>query len=58
MCLIAFAWRAHHRYPLALIANRDEFHLRPSAAAGFDYGRTFDLLAVIGHRKLSLFHLL
>ena len=36
MCLIAFAWRTHHRYPLALIANRDEFHLRPSAAAGFD----------------------
>ena len=36
MCLIAFAWRLHHRYPLALIANRDEFHLRPSAAAGFD----------------------
>jgi uncharacterized protein with NRDE domain len=36
MCLIAFAWRAHQRYPLALIANRDEFHLRPSSAAGFD----------------------
>ena len=36
MCLIAFAWRTHHRYPLALIANRDEFHLRPSATAGFD----------------------
>ena len=36
MCLIAFSWRAHHRYTLALIANRDEFHLRPSAAAGFD----------------------
>jgi uncharacterized protein with NRDE domain len=36
MCLIAFAWRTHRRYPLALIANRDEFHSRPSAAAGFD----------------------
>src|SRR5688572_1197635 len=36
MCLIAFAWRAHQRFPLALIANRDEFHLRPSSAAGFD----------------------
>ena len=36
MCLIAFAWRIHHRYPLALIANRDEFHDRPSAAASFD----------------------
>jgi uncharacterized protein with NRDE domain len=36
MCLIAFAWRSHRRYPLALIANRDEFHSRPSGAAGFD----------------------
>jgi uncharacterized protein with NRDE domain len=36
MCLIAFAWRAHPRYELALIANRDEFHARPAAPAGFD----------------------
>lgn len=36
MCLIALAWRVHSRYPLALIANRDEFHARPSAAADFD----------------------
>jgi uncharacterized protein with NRDE domain len=36
MCLIAFAWRSHPRYPLVLIANRDESHARPSAAAGFD----------------------
>jgi uncharacterized protein with NRDE domain len=36
MCLIAFAWRTHQRFPLALIANRDEFHLRPAAAAGVD----------------------
>jgi uncharacterized protein with NRDE domain len=36
MCLIAFAWRAHPRYPLVLIANRDEFHARPAAAAEFD----------------------
>jgi uncharacterized protein with NRDE domain len=35
MCLIAFAWRCHPRYSLALIANRDEFHGRPSAPAGF-----------------------
>lgn len=31
MCLIAFAWRAHPRYPLILAANRDEFHRRPSS---------------------------
>ena len=36
MCLIAFAWGSHRRYPLVLIANRDESHSRPSAAAGFD----------------------
>ena len=36
MCLIAVAWRAHRRYPLVVIANRDEFHARPAAAAGFD----------------------
>jgi uncharacterized protein with NRDE domain len=35
MCLIAFAWRAHPRYPLILAANRDEFHRRPSAPAQF-----------------------
>ena len=35
MCLIAFAWRVHPRWPLVLIANRDEFHARPSAAANF-----------------------
>ena len=36
MCLIAVAWRSHPRYPLALIANRDELHARPAAAADFD----------------------
>lgn len=36
MCLIALAWRVHPRFPLALIANRDEFHARPTAAASFD----------------------
>lgn len=36
MCLIALAWRVHPRYPLALIANRDESHARPTAAAGPD----------------------
>lgn len=35
MCLILFAWQAHPRYRLVLGANRDEFHERPTAAAGF-----------------------
>lgn len=36
MCLIAVAWQHHPRYALALIANRDEFHGRPTAPAGVD----------------------
>src|SRR5262245_58420685 len=36
MCLIAIAWRAHRSYPLVVVANRDELHARPAAAAGFD----------------------
>lgn len=36
MCLIALAWQHHPRYRLALIANRDEAHARPTAAAGAD----------------------
>lgn len=35
MCLILFAWQAHPRYTLVVAANRDEFHSRPSAPAGF-----------------------
>lgn len=35
MCLLIFAHRADPRYPLVLAANRDEFHARPTAAAGF-----------------------
>lgn len=35
MCLIVFAWRAHPRWPLVMIANRDEYHARPTAAADF-----------------------
>jgi uncharacterized protein with NRDE domain len=33
MCLIALAWHCHPRYHLALAANRDEFHGRPSLPA-------------------------
>lgn len=36
MCLIALAFARHPRYPLALVANRDELHARPAAAAGPD----------------------
>jgi len=34
MCLIAFAWDEHPDYLLALAANRDEFHARPTAPLG------------------------
>ncbi|MFV8818666.1 NRDE family protein [Haliea sp. E17] len=35
MCLILFSWRQRADIPLLLAANRDEFHARPSRAAGF-----------------------
>lgn len=38
MCLIAFAWRQHPRYRLAIAANRDEAHARPTAQASIDPG--------------------
>ncbi|HET6804926.1 MAG TPA: NRDE family protein [Frateuria sp.] len=31
MCLTAFAWNVHPRWRLVLVANRDEYHARPSA---------------------------
>ncbi|MEP6632684.1 MAG: NRDE family protein [Luteimonas sp.] len=49
MCLIALAWRIHPRYRLALIANRDEFHARPTASADFDP----DTADVYGGRDLQ-----
>lgn len=33
MCLIVVGWRVHSGFPLAVAANRDEFHRRPTAAA-------------------------
>lgn len=35
MCLIAFAWGISPDWPLILLANRDEFHARPSAPLAF-----------------------
>jgi len=35
MCLILLAWRVHPHHRLVLAANRDEFHARASAAAGY-----------------------
>lgn len=35
MCLILFSYDNHPRYRLVLIANRDEFYDRPTAAANF-----------------------
>lgn len=33
MCLIGIAWKVHPKFDLAIAANRDEFHARPSARA-------------------------
>jgi uncharacterized protein with NRDE domain len=49
MCLISLNWRAHPRYELVLAANRDEFHHRPTAAAGW----WADAADVFGGRDLS-----
>lgn len=35
MCLIAFAYKLHPRYPLIFLGNRDEFHARPTRPAQF-----------------------
>ena len=35
MCLIAFAWQSHPDWPLIVAANRDEYHARPTTAAGY-----------------------
>lgn len=32
MCVLALAWKAHPRWRVVLIGNRDEFHNRPTAA--------------------------
>jgi uncharacterized protein with NRDE domain len=31
MCVLAFAWRAHPRWPLVVAGNRDELHARPTS---------------------------
>jgi uncharacterized protein with NRDE domain len=49
MCLIAVGWRAHPRWRLAVIANRDEFHGRPTAAAAADP----EVPSVFGGRDLE-----
>lgn len=35
MCLIALSWRDDPQYPLAMIANRDEFYRRPTLPAAY-----------------------
>jgi uncharacterized protein with NRDE domain len=49
MCLIACAWRADPRFELLLVANRDEYHARPAAAAESQV----DAPDVIGGRDLE-----
>ncbi|MRI33115.1 hypothetical protein EOPP23_08980 [Endozoicomonas sp. OPT23] len=31
MCLISFSWQPEAKYPLVMVANRDEFYARPTA---------------------------
>lgn len=48
MCLIALAWNTHPEFSLALAANRDEFHGRPTAPLQ----RWDDLPQITGGRDL------
>jgi uncharacterized protein with NRDE domain len=43
MCLIVFAWQTHPDYPLIVLANRDEFHARPTRQAAW-WGQSVSLL--------------
>ena len=49
MCLILAAWQALPDYPLAVAANRDEYHGRPAAPAAFWH----DKPAVLAGRDLE-----
>lgn len=49
MCLIALAVNVHPRWPMVLAANRDEFHQRPAAPAGWWH----DHPDIYGGRDLS-----
>jgi uncharacterized protein with NRDE domain len=44
MCLILLAWEQHPRWRLVVAANRDEFHARPTAPAGW-WPQPADVLA-------------
>ncbi len=44
MCLIACAWQTHSEFPFVFVANRDEFHARPSEAMGWWHDEN-DILA-------------
>lgn len=45
MCLILLAYQKHPKYKLILIANRDEFHNRPTEKAHWWQGRNSEFLA-------------
>lgn len=49
MCLIAFDHRPGETWPLRLVANRDEFHARPSAPLA----RWAEVPAIVGGRDLE-----
>jgi len=49
MCLIVVGWRVHADFPLLVVANRDEFHARPTAPAA----RWPEAPQVIGGRDLE-----
>ena len=44
MCLIVFAHHTHPKYPFILLANRDEYHERPTQQMDFLGGGNWILL--------------
>lgn len=49
MCLLSIAWQVHPDYPLVFVGNRDEYHARPTAPAGW----WDDFPDVLGGRDLE-----
>jgi len=51
MCVIFFSYKQHPKYPLILLANRDEFYKRPTKKAGYweDYPDIFAGRDMVGN---------
>ena len=53
MCLLAFNWRPDHTTPLMLVANRDEFHERPTLPMHWWPGKKGNALELLAGQDLK-----